>query len=92
MKQVVALLLVALSLVILFAVFTGGGNNEPDPLPPITNVTKYNGTIGVILPSNSTIGEQVRNGIDTAYLLQDTKRSVKRGMHRLICGEQCMWL
>ncbi|HJK47404.1 MAG TPA: hypothetical protein O0X81_00620 [Methanocorpusculum sp.] len=73
MKQVVALLLVALSLVILFAVFTGGGNNEPDPLPPITNVTKYNGTIGVILPSNSTIGEQVRNGIDTAYLLQDTK-------------------
>lgn len=73
MKQVFALLLVALALVIAFAVFTGGGGNEPDPLPPVPNATLYHGTIGVVLPNDSVIGEQVRNGIDTAYLLQDTK-------------------
>lgn len=73
MKQVVALLLVALALVIAFAVFTGGGSDESDPLPPVTNVTTYHGTIGVILPNDSVIGDQVRNGIDTAYLLQDAK-------------------
>jgi ABC-type branched-subunit amino acid transport system substrate-binding protein len=73
MKQVVALLLVALALVIAFAVLTGGEGNEPDPLPPITNATTYHGTIGVILPNDSVIGDQVRNGIDTAYLLQDAK-------------------
>ncbi|MCQ2355739.1 MAG: hypothetical protein MJ014_01770, partial [Methanocorpusculum sp.] len=73
MKQVVALLLVALALVIAFAVFTGGGSDESDPLPPVTNVTTYHGTIGVVLPNDSVIGDQVRNGIDTAYLLQDAK-------------------
>ncbi|MCZ9312936.1 MAG: hypothetical protein O0V67_06125 [Methanocorpusculum sp.] len=73
MKQVVALLLVALALVIAFAALTGGGSNEPGPLPPSTNATMYHGTIGVILPNDSVIGDQVRNGIDTAYLLQDTK-------------------
>lgn len=73
MKQVVALLMVALALVIAFAVLTGGGSNEPDPLPPIVNATMYHGTIGVILPNDSVIGNQVRNGIDTAYLLQDVK-------------------
>ena len=73
MKQVVALLLVALALVIAFAVFTGGGGDEPDPLPPVINATMYHGTIGVVLPNDSVIGDQVRNGIDTAFLLQDAK-------------------
>ena len=73
MKQVVTLLLVELALVIAFSVFTGGGDNEPDSLPTVSNATLYHGTIGVVLPNDSIIVEQVRNGIDTAYLLQDTK-------------------
>ena len=42
MKQVVALLLVALALVIAFAVFTGGGSAELGPLPLVTNVSRDN--------------------------------------------------
>lgn len=72
MKQVVALLLIALSLMIAFAVLTGGGSDDPAPLSPTnTTTTMYRGTIGVLLPNDSVIGDQVRNGIDTAYLLQD---------------------
>lgn len=74
MKRVIALLILALCLVIAFAVLTGGGGDEtPSPQPPVNNTTQYRGTVGVLLPNNSTIGAQVRNGIDTAYLLQDQK-------------------
>lgn len=74
MKRVIALLILALCLVIAFAVLTGGGGEEnSSPQPPANNTTQYRGTVGVLLPNNSTIGMQVRNGIDTAYLLQDQK-------------------
>ncbi len=71
MKQVLALLLIALTLVVAFAVLTGGDNEDQPPLPPVTNGTQYRGTIGVLLPNDSVVGSEVRNGIDTAYLLQD---------------------
>ncbi|MDV0442052.1 hypothetical protein [Methanorbis furvi] len=72
MKQVVALLLIALTLVVAFAALTGGGADDPLPSPPVPGTTQHRETIGVLLPNDSVVGDQIRNGIDTAYLLQDT--------------------
>ncbi|MDV0443978.1 hypothetical protein [Methanorbis rubei] len=71
MKQVVALLLIALTLVVAFAVLTGGGGDEVQPPTPVIDPPQHRETIGVLLPTDSVVGTQVRNGIDTAYLLQD---------------------
>ena len=65
----------------------------------------YHGTIGVVPLNDSVIGDQVRNGIDTAYLLQDAKAcpslvylnsmgwmwSGGRGTGMPVHREPCMW-
>ncbi len=73
MKQVFALLILALALVVAFAVFTG----MPGPVgeqQPNVSTGSYQGTIGVVVPDTADESvTAVKQGMDIAYQTLDSK-------------------